>query len=328
MPTRRPSTPPSSVARSDGSRLRDRRGVARVVAPDRLEQQRGVVDAAGERPDLIERRREGDEAVPRDRAVGRLDSDDAAERGGLADRAAGVGAERRATRTPPRPPRPNRPTSRRAPGVGSRGLRVGPNAEFSVDEPIANSSRLVLPTITAPARAQPLAPPSRRTAASSPRGSATSTWSATPRVQRLSLSAIGTPASGPGSRARGDRGVDRVGRGARVVVEHGVEGVDLALTRRDPRRGAPRARRSRGVSPAADAPRRSRSAGAAPSRLLARGCAGTRNRNVLGDRRFGEHLGAIEARAGNVGPQHVDQLDRVRRRRHVGGVERADDRAA
>src|SRR6185369_7782544 len=35
--------------------------------------------------------------------------------------------------------------------VMSRGLRVGPNAEFSVEEPIANSSRLVLPTTIAPA---------------------------------------------------------------------------------------------------------------------------------------------------------------------------------
>ena len=39
------------------------------------------------------------------------------------------------------------------PGVRSaaQGLRVGPYAEFSVDDPIANSSQLVLPTITAPA---------------------------------------------------------------------------------------------------------------------------------------------------------------------------------
>src|SRR6476646_11641159 len=36
---------------------------------------------------------------------------------------------------------------------GSRGLRVGPKAEFSVDEPMANSSMLVLPTTTAPASA-------------------------------------------------------------------------------------------------------------------------------------------------------------------------------
>ena len=35
--------------------------------------------------------------------------------------------------------------------VRSWGLRVGPKAEFSVDEPIANSSRLVLPTGIAPA---------------------------------------------------------------------------------------------------------------------------------------------------------------------------------
>src|SRR5215469_4032543 len=32
----------------------------------------------------------------------------------------------------------------------SYGLRVGPKAEFSVEEPIANSSRLALPTKTAP----------------------------------------------------------------------------------------------------------------------------------------------------------------------------------
>ena len=35
----------------------------------------------------------------------------------------------------------------------SWGLRVGPNAEASVEEPMANSSMLVFPTITAPASA-------------------------------------------------------------------------------------------------------------------------------------------------------------------------------
>src|SRR4051794_39976898 len=40
------------------------------------------------------------------------------------------------------------------PGMRSsaHGLRTGPNAEFSFEEPIANSSQFVLPTITAPAR--------------------------------------------------------------------------------------------------------------------------------------------------------------------------------
>ena len=39
------------------------------------------------------------------------------------------------------------------PGVRSsaQGFLDGPNAEFSVDDPIANSSQLVLPTMTAPA---------------------------------------------------------------------------------------------------------------------------------------------------------------------------------
>ena len=41
------------------------------------------------------------------------------------------------------------------PGTRDRswGLRVGPKAEFSVELPMANSSRLVLPTTTAPAAA-------------------------------------------------------------------------------------------------------------------------------------------------------------------------------
>src|SRR5438093_12360190 len=83
------------------------------------------------------------------------------------------------------------------PGVRSRaqGLRVGPNAEFSFDEPIANSSQLVLPTITAPARSR------RATAVASYGGTNASRIRdaavvRTPRVQRLSFSAIGTPASG------------------------------------------------------------------------------------------------------------------------------------
>jgi len=34
---------------------------------------------------------------------------------------------------------------------GFHGLRDGPNAQFSVDDPIENSSQIVLPTMTAPA---------------------------------------------------------------------------------------------------------------------------------------------------------------------------------
>src|SRR6187455_1831889 len=85
------------------------------------------------------------------------------------------------------------------PGMRStaQGLRVGPKAEFSVDEPIANSSRLVLATATAPAAR------TRSTTVAVYGGRQPSRMRdehvvGTPRVQRLSLRTIGTPASGPG----------------------------------------------------------------------------------------------------------------------------------
>src|SRR5688500_18114942 len=82
--------------------------------------------------------------------------------------------------------------------VGSCGLRVGPNAEFSVELPIANWSRFDLPIATAPAAA-------RRSATVASYGGFQPSRIfdehvvATPVVQRLSFSATGTPASGPGS---------------------------------------------------------------------------------------------------------------------------------
>src|SRR5947209_10336924 len=83
------------------------------------------------------------------------------------------------------------------PGARSsaHGLRVGPKAEFSVEEPIANSSQLVLPTTIAPARSR------RVTTVASYGGTNDSrifdpAVVRTPRVQRLYFSAIGTPANG------------------------------------------------------------------------------------------------------------------------------------
>ena len=82
---------------------------------------------------------------------------------------------------------------------GSAGFRTGKNAEFSLDEPMANSSQFVLPTITAPA--------------SSTRLTAVALYGATkfsrardaqvvfsPSVMITSLTASGTPPSGPMSR--------------------------------------------------------------------------------------------------------------------------------
>src|SRR6266536_3626095 len=81
----------------------------------------------------------------------------------------------------------------------SQGLRDGPNAEFSVDEPIANSSMLVLPSRTTPARLSRLVivasyggrQPARMT---DPQVVGISV------VLNTSLSATGTPASGPSGR--------------------------------------------------------------------------------------------------------------------------------
>src|SRR6266571_8836408 len=78
----------------------------------------------------------------------------------------------------------------------SHGLRDVPNAEFSVDEPIANSSMLVLPSMTTPALL------SRRAMVESYGGCQPSSMR-DPQVVgmsivvKTSLSPSGTPASGP-----------------------------------------------------------------------------------------------------------------------------------
>ncbi len=63
------------------------------MAGDDLEEQGGILDRGGERPDLVQAGREGDEAVAGHQAVGGLDPDHPAQGGRLADGAAGVGAE-------------------------------------------------------------------------------------------------------------------------------------------------------------------------------------------------------------------------------------------
>ena len=68
--------------------------VKRVVACHRLQHQRRVFDRARERPDLIEAGCERDQPVAANASIRRLHADHAAHRGRLADRAAGVGAER------------------------------------------------------------------------------------------------------------------------------------------------------------------------------------------------------------------------------------------
>src|SRR5207237_1145169 len=90
------------------------------------------------------------------------------------------------------------------PGVRSRsqGLRVGPYALFSVDEPIANSSMFTLPTRTAPASR------SLRTTVASYGGTYPSRMRdpavvSTPSWQNRSLRPTGTPSHGESGALRG-----------------------------------------------------------------------------------------------------------------------------
>ncbi len=89
---RRASRPASGASSLPRGRVQRGR-VALGVRPAHGRQQQGaVLGRAGHRAGLVEAGREGDHAVARGAAVGRLDAGDAAERGRLADRAAGVGA--------------------------------------------------------------------------------------------------------------------------------------------------------------------------------------------------------------------------------------------
>ena len=107
-------------------------------------------------PGLIQRRGEGDDAPARAAAIGRLHADDAAESRRLADRAAGIGASApgaiRAATAAAEPPEEPPGTSGRLSPCRFHGLSTGPKALVMLDEPIANSSRLALPSITAPSR--------------------------------------------------------------------------------------------------------------------------------------------------------------------------------
>jgi len=67
--------------------------VAAVVPGDYFQGQRRVAHVTGQRADLVQARGEGHQAIAAHAAIGGLETDHAAETGGLADRAAGVRAQ-------------------------------------------------------------------------------------------------------------------------------------------------------------------------------------------------------------------------------------------
>ena len=132
----------------------------------------------------------------------------------------------------------------------SQGLPVGPNAECSVDEPIANSSMLVLPGTTAPAASSRSAMCASYgpTKPSRIRLPAVDGW---PRVTTRSLSATGIPssggsartASGPAFLAAASRCVGRSRRGARPLLVERHPRVEARGPASGSGRDAPRAAR-------------------------------------------------------------------------------------
>ena len=73
----------------------ERGAVARVVPADEVKQNSAVPDVPRDRPDLVERRRIGDQPVARDAPVAGLQPDHAAETGRQTDGTARVGTQRR-----------------------------------------------------------------------------------------------------------------------------------------------------------------------------------------------------------------------------------------
>jgi hypothetical protein len=243
--------------------------------------------------------------------------------GGLADGAAGVAAQRdlakpaaTAAALPPLLP----PGTR----LVSCGLRVGPNAEFSVLLPIANSSRLVLPTTMAPAVAQrvddggvvrrlPAVEDLRRAGGGHAAGA------------HVVLQRDGDTGQRAGVVAGGDVGVDGRGALAGLLGQHQVERVDLGLASGD------------GGEVLLDDVGGLGGAGAHGGSDLRRGSGRVRRPSALTtDRRHaeepvlarggrrGQHLVAVEARLHDVGAQHVDQRERLGHRHDVGQIEGID----
>ena len=120
-----------------------------AVGAQRVERDRRVLGRARHHRDVVHRPRQRHDAARGDGAVGRLEADDAAQRGGDADRGARVGAERREAHARWRPRSPTPPLEPPGIRVGSCGLRA-----CGLVTPSANSCVEVLPRITAPAARQ------------------------------------------------------------------------------------------------------------------------------------------------------------------------------
>ncbi len=90
---RRPSTGLVAFCGIIGNRRRRTGGILGIVAGNHAQHRSRVAHVGGEGPNAVKRRSKGDQPVARNAALGRQNAHDAAKAGGLADRAAGVGAQ-------------------------------------------------------------------------------------------------------------------------------------------------------------------------------------------------------------------------------------------
>ena len=257
---RLPRMSPISAASKSGTAASAEVEILRVVPRHRPQHDRRVAHRLRQRPGLVERRGEGDDAPARAAPVGRLHPDDPGEGRRLADRAAGIGARRaeaeiRRHRRRRPAGRPARRQRRRVPGPPpgahrraiDRGLVRAPHGEL-VHVELADADRSRLPELprhrALVGRPEPL---------EDPRG----------RLRRLALDAeeILDPERHAAKVRRVARLEPRRGRGRltpRQLRRAGAHRVQRAGGRR-PRRGTPRSappRRSRRRA-ARPAPRRS-----------------------------------------------------------------------
>src|SRR5262245_17678838 len=209
------------------------------------------------------------------------------------------------------------------PGTRSRsqGLRVGKKDECSVDEPMANSSMFSLPRRTAPASR------SRVTAVASYGGTKCSRIFdpqvvRTPRVHSTSLSAIGTPSSGPRgwpARNRASASAARASACSRVIVRN---------ARSSPSSASIRPRYARVASVGVASPRRNRS----PSSVTVRSESialllddlGHPEEVAAGLRRVGEHLLARKRWPRHIVPHHIGHRHGVGGRLDAGRIQRLE----
>ena len=246
---RRAMSPVERRRRSRAPASAARRRVARIVPGDHAEQRaprRAPVARTGRSDRATTRRRSGRSATRGRRSASGRRRRRAPRAGGSIRRCR---TRARAAPCPAATAAADPPLD--PPGMRSsaHGLRVGPNAEFSVDEPIANSSQLVLPTIDRAGALRAARRRWRRRAARSARACATPAVVGMPRVQMLSLSAIGTPSSGASAGRLARRAAAaRASARSRVDVQKRVQRGSSRRRCGRARRGRPRRRRRRAAA--------------------------------------------------------------------------------